>query len=191
MRFRGKTSRALKHLPGAIAQDEVVEFILAAEMGGDPGVLVLTSDRLLFIGNARTDWALRSASVGQITGALVERGTMRHTVTVALDDGALILTTVDRPAADAFAGLLHVRLAGHVLSCVGPAPRAAPAPAPATPAITQSGRDAAETPADPATAPNPGVDAVTAMAQLRKLLDLGLITESEFERKKAEILDRL
>ncbi len=191
MRFRGKTSRALKHLPSTVAADEVVEFILAAELGGHPGVLVLTSDRLLFIGNARTDWTLRSVSVGQINGALVDRGTMRHTLTVTMAEGALIVTTVDRPAADAFAGLLHVRLAGRVLSCVGPAPRAAPAPAPPNPPAAQVSPASAETPVEAPTANNPSVDAVTAMAQLRKMLDLGLITPSEFERKKAEILDRL
>lgn len=169
MRFRGKSSRALKQLPHTLGSGEVVEFILAADTAGQSGILALTSSRLTFISNQRPPTTLVDIDLTEISGGLVEAGRMRHSIIISTGSDPVSFDAVDRSAAEALVGLIRARLAGHPLSCVGPA--------------SASARPAQST-------VSPG-DPLEAMAKLNRMLELDLISQQEFDRKKAQILDRL
>lgn len=162
MRYRGGTKRALRALPAVLGVEERVEFILAADHDGHPGLLVLTSARLLFLSNARSPALEFSSDVGAVVGAAAAAGGRRRPVTVQLREAVVEFVCVDGAAAAALAGLLTLRSTGQLLTTA----------APGGPVIA-------------------GQDAVAALSDLTRMFELGLVTSDEFETKRTEILKRL
>lgn len=92
------------------------------------------------------------------------------------------------------------RIAGHLSGLLSGAPAAAPAPSQPQPAPASPAPAAAVTPIRPqpavgatesAPAASDDGDIVTRIEKLSTLKDRGLISEAEFERRRADLLDRL
>ena len=188
MRFRGGTKKALRSLPSLLTSDEAVEFILAVELGDNQGILVLTSARLFFATNVRSPQIEFNAACEDVLDASVAAGRLRHPVTVHVRQSVARFSCVDAAAAEALVGLLTLRAAGLVLTTM------APGGAVISGHLPRNRVSGTSVPIeDEATAPvhATGQDSVGALADLTRMLELGLISQEEFAAKKAEILDRL
>jgi hypothetical protein len=188
MRFRGSTKRALRLLPEVLAVDESTEFVLAADHQGTAGILVLTSDRLLFLSNSRNPGIDFEAAAPEVRSATVVAGRLRHPITVRTARTVGEFRCVDAAAATALVGLLTLRSGGHVLTTVAPGGDVLHRP-------VRRNREAETPPPGEVETDTPNhssePDAVAALQNLTRMFELGLVSQAEFDAKRAEIIDRL
>lgn len=110
-----------------------------------------------------------------VSSVQVKRGSWYHDVTIYASGNTIVLS-VDAADAEKVRGLVMDQvLGGSSSSGSAPPPTPAPAPAPAAPA---------------ASAPS-GDDVIAQIRKLGELRDAGLLTDAEFDAKKAELLGRL
>lgn len=145
------------------------------EIDGD---IVLTSGRVNLGPEAIVHGDIRgtSGNVSQAEGARVEGRVSTNVSSFNIGRGFFARLF-------AICCVLPLFIAGVLIVLVVLLTRRRPAAEPASSALIQS-----ETPAAPAPAPAASEDAKQKLTQLKEMLDEGLITEAEYEAKKAEIL---
>lgn len=141
------------------------------------GAFFATDRRIVFYGKKVTGFDLESFPYKNVSSVEQGKGMMGATVSFFASGNKVSMKWIsDQAALAAFLGIVHGRM--NEASAVRPPE----APAPAAPAV------AVTSPLPPAASAG---DVMQQLKQLGELKDAGVLTEAEFEEKKAEFLKRL
>lgn len=157
-------NRELRKLAGHLWEGEKVSMLVSGTYGRGTGLLVLTDRRLLFTYEGWTNATTEDFAFDNITSVQWSSGMMLGTVTIFAAGVKAEIKNVDKGNGKQFVDQVR-----SFLATSKPAQQAATAPP--TPAA--------------------GSDPMEQLRQLGQLKDAGVLTDEEFQTKKAEILARL
>ncbi|GAA0811630.1 PH domain-containing protein [Spirilliplanes yamanashiensis] len=155
--------KEIRHLHNVLHVDEDVVALGTGQYGSKLGLVALTNDRLFFFEKSLLSLeSLDEFPLASIASLTVQKSRTGETLTVHSSGNTVEIKNMGHGQADAVVrGLRDVRAAA-----AAPAPASAPAPAPAD-------------------------DPVARIERLAGLRDKGLISDADYEQKKAELLGRL
>ena len=163
-------SRALKGLPEIVRHDEELVTLAAGGYEGRDGVIAVTNQRAIFVGQklvSRRQRRVESFKANQITSVQSERGPVRGKVIFTVAGNRAIIYAIfpaDRAEEISYAVRSHL-----TTKPVPPEPPQAPvAQAPPAPAGGSVGEE---------------------LGRLADLRDRGVLSDSEFEEQKRKLLD--
>lgn len=157
--------REIKKLHEHVHPGEAVEYIAQGTYAGNQGIVVLTSTRMLFLFHGIMSQTLEDFPYRSLSSVQSNAGLVTGDLTVHASGNRAVISQIVKQDLKHLADALRERIA------TGRQPFAPPSPSP-SPAASQ-----------------PDV-----MDQLRKLGDLrnaGILTQEEFDAKKADLLTRL
>jgi hypothetical protein len=158
--------RELKKLEEYLWPDETVSRMATGTYAQKNGLLVLTDRRLIFLYHGWAGHRNEDFPLDTVTSVSSSSGLALGSVTVFSGGAKAEIKNVNKTDAKALVDEMRNRLA------------------------TRSAKPA--TPAQPPTAsPQPQADVLAQLKQLGELRDAGVLTDDEFEAKKAELLSRL
>ncbi|WP_285703698.1 SHOCT domain-containing protein [Microtetraspora sp. NBRC 16547] len=165
-RMAGKfgSRREIRHLVDYLLEDEVVDQMAGGAFGPGIGLVVLTDRRLLFVKDGLVAKVSEDFPVGKISSVHWEPGSSHGTLTVTSSGDKAEIEHIHNDDGERIADAIRHRLPG-ARSAASPAPAEAPV----------SGED----------------DVFEALRKLGELRDKGVVTDAEFEAKKAELLARI
>lgn len=161
--------KEIRHLHNVLHVDEDVVALGTGQYGAKLGIVALTSDRLFFFEKSLLSLeSLDEFPLASVASLTVQKSRTGETLTVHSSGNTVEIRNMGHGHADAVVrGLREARAAAR--PAAPPAPATAAAPAPATAAD----------------------DPVAQIERLAGLRDRGLISEAEYEQKKADLLGRL
>lgn len=159
--------RELKKLAEHLWHDEEVREMTAGTYGGGQGLVVLTDRRLMFIKEGVMKRTSEDFPLDKLSSAQWSSGMLLGKITVFASGNKAEIEQVNKTDGKRIVDILRARLSG---------PQSQPAPPPPpTPLLDTPGST------DP-------IDQIRKLAELR---DAGILSNEEFEAKKAEILSRM
>lgn len=167
--------KELKNLASHLWDNELVDSIVAGRYGGGMGILVLTNARVVFLKHGITKQVAEDFPLDGINSVQWNAGMLMGKITLFVSGNKSEIDNIDKQTGKAMADTIRAHMSS--LSKQAPPPAQAPAASAAVPASSTS----SQPPADP----------VAVLAQLKKMLDSGLIAQQEFDTKKADILSRM
>jgi hypothetical protein len=171
MRTRFGGRRELKKLDEYLWHDETVSRIATGSLGGKRGLLVFTDRRLIFLFHGLMSQQNEDFPLDSVTSISVKAGLANATITVYSGGAKHEISNVWKDDAKAITDEIrnHIATRGREQRPAGPSTGAPP----------------------DAVAPQPQPDVLVQLKQLGELRDAGVLTNEEFEAKKAELLTRL
>jgi hypothetical protein len=171
MRSKLGSGRELKKLDEYLWHDETVSRMVKGALNGKMGLLVFTDRRLIFLFHGWISQRNEDFPLDTIGSISVKAGMSMATITVYSSGAKHEISAVFKDDAKVITDEIRNRIAtrGQV--------NAPPSPAPAAPSEMASAA--------------PQVDVLAQLKQLGELRDAGVLTDEEFEGKKAELLGRL
>lgn len=154
--------REIKKLPEHLHDGEVVDYIAQGTYATNQGIVVLTSTRMLFLFHGMVSQALEDFPYRSLSSVQSKAGFATGELTVHASGNQAVISHIIKPDLKHLADALRERIA-------------------------TGGQPPAPSPLPPSTQPD-------VMEQLRKLGELrnvGVLTQEEFDAKKAELLSRL
>lgn len=158
--------REIKKLVEYLWEDERVYLMASGQYGPGTGLVVLTSRRLLFVKDGMMSKVTEDFPLDKISSAQWSSGMLFGSLIVFASGNKAEIKQLDKKDGKALADALRERLAS------GPPAQAQAAPVSAGP-------------------PAGGGDVMAQLQQLGQLRDAGIVTQEEFEAKKAELLRRI
>jgi Bacterial PH domain/Short C-terminal domain len=166
-RLRLGKKRDVKKLVEHLHDGEVVEEMAGGLNGGNQGLLVATNRRALFISEGVIKHSFEDFPYDRITSITSSRGMALAKITVMAAGASRVIEQMDPASAQ--------RVADHIRA-----------------AVERAGRPVQQVQMPPVQVPAQAPDGI--MEKLQKLGDLrdkGIVTQEEFDEKKAELLQRL
>jgi hypothetical protein len=157
--------REIKKLPEHLHEGERVEYIAQGKYGDNQGIVVMTDSRLLFVFHGFTRQVVEDFPYRSISSVQNKAGMLLGELKVFASGNQAVISELQKPDLKYLVDALRQRL-GATPAAATPAPAAAPAP-PAAP------------------------DVMDQLRRLGELRDAGVLTQQEFDAKKAELLARL
>jgi Bacterial PH domain/Short C-terminal domain len=164
MRVKLGAGREIKRLTGYLWEGEAVEQMTTGAYGKGTGLVVLTDRRLLFVQDGMLSKTTEDFPIDKVSSVQWTSGLVLGQITIFASGNKSEIKNVNKDDGKEIVDKIR-----HRLSAPAPAPALASAPPPM------------HTPADP-------------MEQLKKLgelRDAGVVTDAEFEAKKADLLSRM
>ncbi|MFF4774259.1 SHOCT domain-containing protein [Microtetraspora fusca] len=155
--------REIRHLVDYLVEGEAVEHMAAGTFGPGTGLVVLTGRRLLFVKDGLVAKVAEDFMVGKISTVQWKPGSSHGTLTVTSSGDKAEIENIHNDDGARIADAIRHHLSAR--SAASPAPAEAPV----------AGED----------------DVFEALRKLGELRDKGVITDAEFEAKKAELLARI
>jgi hypothetical protein len=173
MRSTFGSRRELKKLDEYLWHDETVSRMASGALNGKLGLLIFTDRRLIFLFHGWVSQRNEDFPLDAITSISVKAGMAMATITVYSGGAKHEISSVPKDDAKAITNEIrnHIAVRGGTAAI----------PQPAAP----------EAPMSAATAPQQQGDVLSQLKQLGELRDAGVLTNEEFEAKKAELLTRL
>jgi hypothetical protein len=163
MRTKVGGGKEIKRLAGHLWDDEHVERMSTGSYGAGTGLFVLTDRRLLFLKEGITK-TTEDFPLDKVSSVQWATGMMTGTVTVFASGNKAEIKNVNKDDGKAITDLVRQRLS--------------------------AGKPAS--PTEPVAQPAPGgPDIPDQIRKLGELRDAGVLTDEEFESKKAELLSRM
>ncbi|TDE35515.1 hypothetical protein E1289_07690 [Actinomadura sp. 6K520] len=174
MEGRLGANREIRRLAAHLWDGERVELMSAGTYGPGTGLVALTDRRLLFLKDGWTRQITEDFPMEKISSVQWSSGVLQGSLTVFASGNKAeignMLKKDGKAIADAIRGRLADRDAGQAASASAPTPTAEPGPRAVAPA---------------------GQSPIELLERLGQLREAGVVTDEEFEAKKAEILARL
>jgi hypothetical protein len=163
MRSKFGANRELRKLPEHLWEGETVERITSGTYGSDAGtgIVALTDRRIIFLKDGWMSKTSEDFPIEKISSVQWSSGLMLGTLTIFASGNKAEIKNMQKVDGKEMADLVRSRLSG------GAAAVPSPAPEPAG---------------------NPIIQQIRELGELR---DAGLLSEVEFEAKKAELLKRI
>jgi hypothetical protein len=154
--------RELKNLPNHLHDGERVELVATGTYANGTGLLVLTDRRLLFVKDGITSKTTEDFLFSRITSVQLKTGMVMSRRVITVSGNAAEITNVQKDDGQAMADAIRAIINAPV---------------------------AVAEPAAPAAAPQP--DVYEQLKKLAELRDAGILSEAEFDTKKAELVSRI
>jgi hypothetical protein len=153
--------KELRHLGNLLRSSEHVEAIGQGQFQGKQGLVVLTNERLFFLEKSLMSETLEQFELGAISSLTVSKKPTGETLQIFASGPTSDIKSMSHGHGDAIERAFRT--------------------------VRQSGRPATAT----APAPVAGDDPITQIERLAALRDRGLLSNDEFETKKAELIARM
>jgi hypothetical protein len=163
MSYKLGSKREIKKLAEHLWENEQVDLITGGTYGAGTGIVVLTDRRLCFLKDGLLSKTSEDFPLGKISSVQWSAGMLLGKIIVFASGNKAEIVNVQKTDGKAITDAVRARLSE------------APAPA-------------AESPAAAAT---PAPDVYEQLAKLGELRTAGIVTDAEFEAKKAELLSRI
>ncbi len=168
MQVKIGAGREIKKLPSYLWDDELVERMTAGQYGPGQGLVVLTNLRLFFLKDGIMSKTTEDFPIDKVSSVQWSSGMLMGTITIFASGNKAEITNVNKSDGKAIVDQIRQRMSG---SKVSPASAAVVAAAP----IPQA----------------PAVDLIDQLKRLGELRDAGVLTQEEFDSKKADLLSRM
>lgn len=172
MQVKLGAGREIKRLAEQLWDNEKVELMCAGQYGAGQGLLVMTDRRLLFVKDGIMAKTTEDFPWAKVSSIQWSSGLATGTLIIFASGARAEIKNVNKSDGKALAEAARGRVNGAGAAAAEPAVHAA-APS-AQPAVTTSASDPIEQ-----------------LRQLGQLRDAGVLTNEEFDAKKAEILARM
>jgi len=155
--------REINKLPQHLHNDETVRFIAQGTYGGDEGIVVLTSTRVLFLFHGHLRQHKEDLPLRSINSVQTKSGVLFGEIRIVISGNTAVINKVVKSDLEPLADIIRNEVSRTQFPApVAPTPSAEPAP-----------------------------DAVEQLIKLGQLRDAKIITEEDFAAKKAELLKRM
>jgi Bacterial PH domain/Short C-terminal domain len=161
MRVKVGGGREIKRLTEYLWEGEQVERMTTGTYGKGTGLVILSDRRLLFVQNGIMSQTTEDFPLDKVSSIQWSSGMMFGTITVFASGNKAVITSVQKADGKEIVDLIRHRLSDKTLQ--------------AAPAATGGG----------------GQDVYEQLRKLGELHTAGVLTDEEFEKKKAELLGRL
>jgi hypothetical protein len=154
----------IKALPSILWEDELPEKIVQGLYNNGNGILVATNKRLVFVDKGLMSLKVEDFPYDKITSIQYSTGILMGGIDIFASGNKAEIKNVTKDQVKPFAEYVRARITG----------ASAHASAPASPqTVSQDG------------------DPVKKLKQIKEMLDMGLISQAEYDSKKAELLSRM
>jgi len=163
MKWKLGGRREINKLPEHFYDDETVRFIAQGTYGGDEGIVVLTSTRVLFLFHGHLRQRKEDLPLRSINSVQTKSGVLFGEIRIVISGNTAVIDKVVKSDLEPLADVIRNEVSRTQFPApVAPTSSAAPAP-----------------------------DAVEQLIKLGQLRDAKIITEEDFAAKKAELLKRI
>jgi Bacterial PH domain/Short C-terminal domain len=175
------SGREIKRLESVLWDGEAVDMIVSGQYGGGTGLLVLTDRRLLFYKEGITSGKNVDFPLDKVSSVEFGKGMLLGKIVIFASGNKVEIGNVDKNHGRLLAEHVRNRIHGQAGSATPAAPAVPASPSFAPPSTEGAVASGAET-------LRAYVDQIERLGQLR---DAGVLTEDEFQTKKAQILERM
>jgi len=158
------SKREIQRLPEVLWEGETVEMLATGQYGGGAGLIAMTNLRLIFYKNGIMSQTVEDFPYGKISSVQWQGGMLMGTLTVYTSGNRADIKNMPKDQGKVLADALRMHIAQ------GTAPGTAPA-APAAPSGAQ--------------------DVASRLSTLDQLRGQGVISDQEYQERRARILDSL
>jgi hypothetical protein len=159
--------REIRRLIEYLWEGERVDYLASGQYGPGTGIVALTDRRLLFVKDGMMSKSTEDFPLEKIASVQWSSGMIFGTLIVFASGNKAEIKQMDKKDGKQIADALRDRIS--------------PGQTPATPAV----------PVSPPSASAGGQDVYAQLEQLAQLRERGVITDTEFEAKKVELLSRI
>lgn len=174
--------REIQHLTQYLWEGERVEYMVAGTYGPGNGLLVLTDRRLLFVVHGMVKQATEDFPLEKVSSVQWTSGMLSGTLTIYASGNKAEIKNVSKNGGKALADIIRARLSSR---------HSTPAPAPTPPPAAPPAPPASAAPAGDGPLFTTKEEVFAALKQLAELHQAGVLSDEEFNTKKAELLSRI